>query len=309
MPPLVALAALLASAQVPAGAVSARQSTEPPMALVEEAQVRELCSALARRGAGPEADDPAEAAAALKEREAVAEKAVSRTYQVEIPSRGFTLGRYRPAQSELELDGSFPVRAIGDRLALDLDGIDDVAFSASPEQVATLLKEKKANELRLSVVFRVSGEPCAGNANARSWRLAGAPIAWQILDGRGVVAAANEEGLPIVPKGTDGRAAGPSHRFSVKVEKLSLDEAADEGTAQFEGVQVPLDKCAAGAQRAGSLVVVFSVAGRHVRDPQVIVDGVRDEGTSQCVAHALSGAALSGARDGSARGTATLALE
>ena len=308
MPPLVTLAALLAATQVPTGAVSTRESSEPSVALVEEAQVRDLCSAFARRGPGSDPDDPAEAAAALREREAVAEKAVSRTYRVEIPSRGFTLGRYRPAQKELELDGSFPVRTIDDRLALDLDGIDDVAFSASPEQVATLLKEKRANELRLSVVFRVNGEPCAGNPNARSWRLTGAPIAWQLLDARGVVAAADEEGLPIVPKGTDGRAA-PPRRFSMKVEKLSLDEAAEEGKARFEGVQAPLDKCAAGAQRAGAIVVIFDVAGRHVRDPQVIVDGVRDEGTSQCVAQALSGATLSGAGSRSARGTATLALE
>jgi hypothetical protein len=308
MPPLVALAALLAATQVPTGAVSTRESSEPSVALVEEAQVRDLCSAFARRGPGSDPDDPAEAAAALREREAVAEKAVSRTYRVEIPSRGFTLGRYRPAQRELELDGSYPVRTIDDRLALDLDGIDDVAFSASPEQVATLLKEKRANELRLSVVFRVNGEPCAGNPNARSWRLAGAPIAWQLLDTRGVVAAADEEGLPIVPKGTDGRAA-PPRRFSMKVEKLSLDEAAEEGKARFEGVQAPLDKCAAGAQRAGAIVVIFDIAGRHVRDPQVIVDGVRDEGTSQCVAQALSGATLSGAGNRSARGTATLALE
>jgi hypothetical protein len=308
MPPLFAFAALVAASHVPAGAVSTRESTEPPVALAEEAQVRDLCNAFARRGPGSDTDDPVEAAAAHKEREAVAEKAVSRTYRVEIPSRGFTLGRYRRAQSELELDGSFPVRTIDDRLALDLDGIDDVAFSATPEQVATLLKEKKANELRLSVVFRVNGEPCAGNPNARSWRLAGAPIAWQLLDARGVVAAADEEGLPIVPKGTDARAA-PPRRLSVKVEKLSLDESAEEGKARFEGVQAPLDKCAAGAQRAGALVVVFDVAGRHVRDPQVIVDGVRDQETSQCVAQALSGAALSGAGERSARGTATLALE
>lgn len=301
------LAALLAAPLVPRGAVSAREPTEPPVALAEEAQVRDLCNALGRRASEPDPEDPALAAAARKEREGLAEQAAARAYRVEIPSRGFTLGRYRPAQRELELDGSFPVRAVDDRLALDLEGLDDVAFSATPAQVAMLLKEKKANELRLGVVFRISGEPCAGNPIARSWRLSGAPLSWQLLDAGGVVAAADEEGLPIVPKGAPNQAV-PARRLSLKVEKLSVDEA-EEDRGRLSGVQGPLDKCAAGAQRGGSLVVIFGVQGGRVRDPQVIVDGVRDEETSQCVSAALDGAQLAGAGGRAGRGTATLALE
>lgn len=307
MPLPLVLAALLAAPQVALGAVSARESAEPPVSLVEESQVRDLCAALGRRPLQPDSDDPAEAAAAQKEREALAEKAAARNYRIEIPSRGFKLGRYRPAQRELELDGSFPARAIDDRLSLDLDGLDDVAFSATPEQVATLLKEKKANELRLGVVFRVSGEPCAGNPVARAWRLAASPLSWQLLDAGGVVAAADDEGLPVLPKAQANQAV-PVRKLSLKVEKLSLDEA-EEDRARLEGVQASLDKCAAAAQRGGSLVVIFAVQGGRVRDPQVIVDGVRDEQTSECVAGALAGAQLAGAGGRTGRGSATLAVE
>jgi hypothetical protein len=306
---LFATTAVLMAAPMPQGAVSAREQSEPPADLAEESQVRDLCNALGRRA--PSLDEPEDAAAAAvaqKERAALAEKAAARTYRVEVPSKGFALGRYRANQGELELDGDHPLRAVENRLSLDLDGIDDVSFLATPEQVAAWTREKKAGTLRLSVVFRPA-DACAGNGQARAWRLAGTPLSWQLIGEKGPMAGADDEGLPILPIASSGDpalAAAPPR--TARIEKVSLEDAGEAGSARLEGAQGALDRCAATAQRTGALVVVFTVLNGHVRDPQVIVDGARDEPTSQCVAAALAGAALAGS-SGSARGTATVAVQ
>lgn len=307
---LFAIAAVLAAGQLPAAVVTARTSAGPPVALTEEAQIRDLCSALGGRASSSDEEDPATVAAAARARVQLAEQAAGRSYRVEIPAKGFTLGRYREGQHELELDGDFPLRTIDDHLALDLAGTDDVAFNATPAEVADWTRQKKAGTLRLAIVFRASSGGCAGNPIAREWRLAGTPLSWQVLDGGGVVAAADEAGLPIVPEGAaSGAQPVPQRPRSVRVERLSLDTGADVGAARLEGVQASLDRCAAGAQRAGSLVVIFAVANARVAEPQVIVDGVRDQATSDCVVQALSGATLTGGGSGSARGTAELAVQ
>lgn len=308
MPSFFAAAAALLAAQMSPGAVSPRDSAEPPAALAEESQVRDLCNALGRRAATfDEPEDAAAAAAAQKERDALAEKASARTYRVEVPAKGFAFGRYRAGQNELELDGDYPLRAVDDRLSLDLDGIDDVSFLASPEQVAAWTREKKAGTLRLSVVFRPA-DACAGNAQARAWRLAGTPLSWQLIDAKGLVAGSDEQGLPApLAKSAEGAAADVQPR-AARIEKVSLDDSGEAGNPRLEVAKGALERCAAGAQRAGSLVVIFGVRDGRVRDPQVIVDGARDEPTSRCVASALAGAALSGTSVTSARGTATVAL-
>jgi hypothetical protein len=312
MPSLFAAALLLAAqvAQIPKGSVSTRDSGEPPAALAEESQVRDLCNALGRRAAAlDEPEDPAAAAAAQKERDVRAEKAAARTYRVDVPSKGFAFGRYRASQRELELDGDHPLRAIENRLTLDLDGIDDVGFLATPEQVATWTREKKAGTLHLTVIFRPANA-CAGNAQARAWRLAGTPLSWELIGEKGVVAAADDEGIPVASLARAGdAAAAPARPRTVRIERVNLDDGGEPGSARLEGAQDALDRCAASAQRAGALVIVFAVLNGHVRDPQVIVDGARDEPTSRCVASALAGATLAGSSGTSARGTATVALQ
>jgi hypothetical protein len=305
-----AAAALLLAAPMPQGAVSLRDPGAPPAALAEESQVRDLCNALGHRAASlDEPEDAAAAAAAQKERDALAEQAAARTYRVDVPSKGFELGRYRASQRELELDGDHPLRAVENRLTLDLDGIDDVGFLATPEQVAAWTREKKAGTLHLTVVFRPA-DACAGNAQARAWRLAGTPLSWQLIGEKGLVAAADDEGISVVSIARSGDAATAAVRpRTVRIEKVSLDDAGEPGKARLEGAQSALDRCAATAQRAGALVIVFAILNGHVRDPQVIVDGARDEPTSRCVASALAGAALAGSSGTSARGTATIALQ
>ncbi|HET9753069.1 MAG TPA: hypothetical protein VFP52_08905 [Myxococcales bacterium] len=99
--------------------------------LTQESQLKELCHTL--RAQPAEADlDPAERVAARKAALARREAALSRWYEVEVPSKGFAFGRYRAGDLALELDGDRPVRALDDMLSLDLEGIDDVAFSARP---------------------------------------------------------------------------------------------------------------------------------------------------------------------------------
>ncbi len=266
--------------------------------LREEAEVRDLCSALRDSGESFEGD-PAEAAGARRSAQLKREQAAQATYRVEVPSKGFTFGRFRPGDNLLELDGDRPLRAVDGELFLDLDGTDEVAFLARPEQVSQWSKAQKAGTLRLAVSFRPSGERCAGSAAARAWRLSGHSLAWKLLDGDKMVAAADESGEPV------GLPAGAR---SISVEKISLEDA-DEAKVGFAGVQPALDKCAAGARRLGRLVVSFAVQGGHVRDPQVILDALRDEAVSGCVARALSGAALTGAAAATGRGTATLALQ
>jgi hypothetical protein len=52
-------------------------------------------------------------------------------------------------------------------------------------------------------------------------------------------------------------------------------------------------------------MVSFSIQGGRVREPKVIMDSVRDEKASGCVAHAIAGAEIGG----SGNGTATIAFE
>jgi hypothetical protein len=93
------------------------------------------------------------------------------------------------------------------------------------------------------------------------------------------------------------------------VEKVAIDSddapAQNEGRARLASAQAALDRCASGAQRAGKLLVSFAVQGGRVRDPQVIMDSVRDEKVSGCVARAISGAEVGG----NGRGTAAIAVQ
>ncbi len=265
--------------------------------LTEKAQLKDLCDAL--RAQPSESDlDPAQVAAARKAAQARRDEALSRWYRVEVPAKGFAFGRYRAQDQQLELDGDRPLRALDDMLSLDLDGIDDVAFDASPGQVSAWSAQKKEKALRLVVVFKPTGERCAGSAAAESWRIAGNARSWELAGPEGTVAAANEEGEPV--------GAGPR---KARVEKVTLESDAapqqDEGRDRLTSSQSALDRCAAAAQRTGKLLVTFSIQGGRLRDPQVIMDSVRDEKVSGCVARALSGAEVSGA----GRGTASIAVQ
>jgi hypothetical protein len=116
-----------------------------------------------------------------------------------------------------------------------------------------------------------------------------------------VVAAANEAGEPL------GGVAGP---LSARVESVTIDgdlaAPQDEGRERLTAAQRPLAKCAAGAPRGGSLVVTFAVQSGRVREPQVIMDGLHDDGVAQCVARALSGVSIGGAAGATGRGTAAI---
>jgi hypothetical protein len=267
------------------------------VALTQEAQVKELCAALQPRRLDPELD-PAEAAEAQKAALARRDEALSHWYRLEVPAKGFNFGRYRAQEKLLELDGDFPLRAVENTLSLDLDGIDDVAFNATPSQVTAWSKAKKAGTLRLQVVFKPAGDRCAGSAAAEAWRLSGRPRSWELLGEQGVVAAADGEGEPV---------GGPPH--AVKVEKVAVDSDAgaldDDGGARLAQAQRALDKCAAGAQRAGTVLLTFVVEGGRVRDPQVIMDSLRDEKVAGCLARAVSGAEVGG----TGHGTASISLE
>jgi hypothetical protein len=177
---------------------------------------------------------------------------------------------------------------------LDVDGIDEVAFNARPEQVTAWNKEKAAKTLKLVVVFKPSGDRCAGSAAAESWRIAGRARSWELVGAQGVVAAANEDGEPV-------GGGGPRQ---VRIEKVTLDsdEAPQEndGRSRLAGSQRALDRCVASAQRAGKLVVSFSVQNGRVRDAQVIMDSTRDEGVSSCVAKAVAGTEMYGTGHGTA---------
>jgi hypothetical protein len=242
--------------------------------------------------------DPAEVVAARKAAQSRREEALSRWYQVEIPSKAFSLGRYREQDRQLELDGDRPVRALDDMLSLDLEGIDDVAFSARPEDVSAWSREKKAGTLRLLVVWKPTAERCAGSAAAESWRIAGKVRSWQLVGAQGVLASANEDGEPEAP--------GP---HQARVEKVALDSDGppqeDEGRERLTGVQRALDRCAAAALRGGNLLISFSVQAGRVHEPQIVMDSVRDEKVSGCVARALAGVEVGG----SGRGTASIAVE
>jgi hypothetical protein len=266
--------------------------------LTQEAQLKELCEAL--RAQPSERDlDPAQVAAARKEAQARRDEAAARWYRVEVPAKGFALGRYRAQDQQLELDGDRPLRAIDDMLSLDLDGVDEVAFNARPEQVSAWSKEKKAKTLRLVVVWKPSGERCAGSAAAEAWRIAGHARSWELVGAEATLAAANEEGEPV----------GGGAPRQLRVEKVSLDSDGapqeNEGRDRLASSQQALDRCASGAQRAGRLLITFSVQGGRVREPQVIMDSLRDEKVSGCVARALSGAEVGG----SGQGTASISVQ
>ena len=217
---------------------------------------------------------------------------------MEVPSKGFAFGRYRSQDHQLELDGDRPLRALDDMLALDLDGTDEVAFNARPEQVTAWSAEKRAKTLRLVVVFQPKGERCAGSAAAESWRIAGRARSWELVGTQGALATANEDGDPV---------GGGPRRLSVEKVSLESDGAPQEndGRARLASVQSTLDRCAAGVQRSGKLVLTFSVQDGRVREAQVVVDSVRDERVSGCVARAINGAEVGG----NGHGTASIAVQ
>jgi len=265
--------------------------------LTSKTQLKELCEAL--RAQPSETDlDPAQIAEARKAAQARREEAAGRWYRVEVPSKGFAFGRYRAQDQQLELDGDRPLRAIDDMLSLDLDGIDDVSFAGSSEQVTAWTQEKKAKALKLVVVWKPSGARCAGSAAAEAWRIAGHARSWELLGAQGTLATANEEGDPV--------GAGPRQ---MRVEKVALDTddapLENEGRSRLASSQAALDRCAAGAVRTGRLVMSFSVHDGRVREPQVIMDSLRDEKVAGCVARAISGTELAG----TGHGTASLTVQ
>ena len=260
--------------------------------LTSKTQLKELCEAL--RAQPSETDlDPAQIAEARKAAQARREEAAGRWYRVEVPSKGFAFGRYRAQDQQLELDGDRPLRAIDDTLSLDLDGIDDVSFAAGSEQVTAWTQEKKAKALKLVLVWKPSGARCAGSAAAEAWRIAGHARSWELLGAQGTLASANEEGDPV--------GAAPRQ---MRVEKVTLDSddapLENEGRGRLASSQAALDRCAAGAVRTGRLVMSFSVHDGRVREPQVIMDSLRDEKIAGCVARAISGTELAGAGHGTA---------
>src|SRR5207302_9611558 len=129
---------------------------------------------------------------------------------------------------------------------------------------------------RLVVVWKPHGGRCAGSAAAESWRVAGKARSWELEGAGGIVAMADADGDPV--------GAPPKE---VKIEKVHVDSddfgRADDGRRRLAGAQRELQKCAAGAQRGGSLVVAFDVQSGRVHDPQVIMDSLRDEKVAGCV--------------------------
>src|SRR5256885_1354943 len=280
----------------------ATQGGSAAVPLTSEDQVRELCAAL-RAPMGPSELDPAETAAQRKRAERLRGEAVLRSYRLSVPAKGFAFGRYRPEQQEIELDGKGPLRALDGALSLDLAGIDDVAFQASPAQVRDWNGRKSAGELWLVVQFRPSGEACAGKAVAGIFRLSGEPLSWQIETGAGPVAAADEDGAPVE--------VGPPRIHTMRIERVALDleQPLDDARERLVAAQPALDRCARGVRRTGAMVVTFAVQGGRLRDVQVVMDALRDETVASCVAQALSGAQLRGIDAATGRGTASIALQ
>jgi hypothetical protein len=280
-------------------AAPGRQDAIP---LTSEEQVRELCASL-RVPMGPSELDPVETAGQRQRAERLRSEAVSRAYRLSVPAKGFAFGRYRSEQQEIELDGRRPLRALDGALSLDLAGIDDVVFQASPGQVRDWNARKAAGELSLVVQFRPSGEPCAGKAVAGIFRLSGEPLSWQIETEAGPVAAADEEGAPVE--------VGPPRIHTMRIERVALDleQGLDDARDRLGAAQPALDRCARGVRRTGAMVVAFAVQGGRLRDVQVVMDALRDESVATCVAQALSGAQLRGIDAASGRGTASIALQ
>ena len=265
--------------------------------LTSKAQLKELCEAL--RAQPSETDlDPAQIAEARKEAQARREEVAGRWYRVEVPSKGFAFGRYRTQDQQLELDGDRPLRAIDNMLSLDVEDIDEVSFTARPEQVTAWAQEKKGKALKLVVVWKPSGARCAGSAAAEAWRIAGHARSWELVGTQGTLASANEEGDPV--------GGGPRQ---VRVEKVTLDSdeapLENEGRSRLASSQAALDRCAGGAVRTGRLVMAFSVHEGKVREPQVIMDSLRDEKVAGCLARAISGAEMGG----TGRGTASITVQ
>jgi hypothetical protein len=252
---------------------------------------------------GPSELDPVETAGQRQRAERLRSEAVSRAYRLSVPAKGFAFGRYRSEQQEIELDGRHPLRALDGALSLDLAGIDDVVFQASPGQVRDWNARKAAGELSLVVQFRPSGEPCAGKAVAGIFRLSGEPLSWQIETEAGPVAAADEEGAPVE--------VGPPRIHTMRIERVALDleQGLDDARDRLGAAQPALDRCARGVRRTGAMVVAFAVQGGRLRDVQVVMDALRDESVATCVAQALSGAQLRGIDAASGRGTASIALQ
>lgn len=282
--PLLLIALLAAAQTAPRDAI----------ALSSEEQVREICAALREQNG-----EPAPGVTVAPSRG----QALSRLYQVRVPAKGFALGRYHDEEQELELDASRPLRALDGALTLDLANADDVAFRATPAQMKEWTRAKREGKLNLTVYFRPSGDGCAGNAAAHIFRFEGVPLWLQVEGTAGVLAAADEEGLPVEE---------PSTTRSFRVSKVLLDSDAprpDAGKDRLSVAQSALDRCAQAARRRGSLVVSFSVQEGRVRNPQVIMDAARDEETARCVTQALAGAAIASADPGATRGTASLAVQ
>jgi len=271
--------------------------------LTSEDQVRELCAALATPTSSPDLD-PADIAAQRRRAERLRTEAVARSYRLSVPAKGFKFGRYRPEQQEIELDGARPLRAIDGALSLDLAGIDDVSFQASPAQVRDWNARKAGGSLWLVVQFRPSGEPCAGKAVAGIFRLSGEPLSWQIETDAGPVAAADEDGAPLE--------VGPPRIHTMRIERVALDleqPAFDDARERLGAAQPALDRCARGVRRTGAMVVTFAVQGGRLQDVQVVMDALRNETVASCVAQALSGTHLRGIDAASGRGTASIALQ
>jgi hypothetical protein len=272
---------------------AAQASPRDAVALTSDDQMRGICAALSNQGG-----EPAPGVTQTRSRA----QELARTYQLRVPANGFGLGRYRADEQELELDGDRALRALDGALTLDLTGIDDVAFRATPEQMKQWAAAKRDGKLSLTVFFHPSGHRCAGNAAARIFRMEGSPLWWEIEGESGPLAAADEDGLPV------DRGRGRS----VVVQKVSVDTdlpRPDPGKERLASAQAALDRCGQAARRRGTMVVSFSVQGGKVRDPQVVMDAARDEPTAKCVAQALSGAAIAGADAAAVRGTASLSLQ
>ncbi|MFL5457725.1 MAG: hypothetical protein ACJ78X_15100 [Myxococcales bacterium] len=295
-------------------ATSTRTDVVP---LTSESQLRELCAALGGPTRSPDID-PVETAVERQLAERIRGEVVSRTYRVSVPAKGFVFGRYRPEQQEIELDGRRPLRTVDGALSLDLAGIDEVAFQASPKQVRDWVARKAAGDLSLVIQFHPSGEPCAGKPIAGIFRLSGEPLQWQIVSEEGPLAAADEDGAPLE--------LGPPRVHTMRIERVALDlehsgfepaagvvnvrpsEQLDDARERLMGSLPALDRCARGVRRTGAMVVAFSVLGGRLQDVQVVMDALRDESVASCVAHALSGAQLRGVDAASGRGTASIAL-
>src|SRR5205807_2194644 len=130
---LLRLLALVAAVQAPP------RDAAP---LTADDQVRDICAALKPAGEPPPGVSPARTRA----------QALARTWQLQVPANGFGLGRYREAEQELELDGGRALRALDGALTLDLVGLDDVAFRASPAELKQWTAAKKDGKLTLTVV-------------------------------------------------------------------------------------------------------------------------------------------------------------